>query len=284
MSEYPFQFAVLRYIHDPATQEFLNVGVVLYSREASFLRARISRRYRRLSDAFLKQVNGNHYRRVADHLERAVSRIQDRFQKELALEEMPTHIEVTLGQILSPDDSSLVFGGVGAGMTENLSDELDHLYDRLVDRYVDREDLPSRNEDDVWRVYKRQLDRAQVTPRLETDVTIHAPRYDESYVFRSAWRNERIHPLEPVSFDLVRPESIKEKAHKWLGRTVALEGTDELGILYLLVGGPQQEKLQHVYDQALLFLRNEIRLECEIVEEQDAAAFSKRLAAKMNNH
>ncbi len=46
MNEVPFQFAVLRYIHDPATQEFLNVGIVVYSKEARYIRAQVSSRYR----------------------------------------------------------------------------------------------------------------------------------------------------------------------------------------------------------------------------------------------
>ena len=283
MNEYPFQFAVLRYIHDPATQEFMNVGVALYSKEARFLEARINTRYGRLSKAFLTQVNGSHYRRVTSHLSRAIERIHGRYQNEFPFEELPAQIEVVLSQILSPDDSSLVFGGFGAGLAEDLNEELAHLFDRLVERYVDRGELPSRDEDDVWRVYKEEFDRVHVTPLLETGVTIRSPRYGQSYELRSAWRNERIHPLEPVSFDLVHAGSITYKANKWIGRTIALHGSKELGTLYMLVGAPRREELQHVYQEALYYLQNEIPLDCEVVEEQDAPVFSERLAEMMNS-
>jgi hypothetical protein len=45
---------------------------------------------------------------------------------------------------------------------------------------------------------------------------------DYQYDFRFAWKNNIWHLYEPVSFDLVDPGSIREKANKWLGRGVAL--------------------------------------------------------------
>jgi len=30
----PYTFSILRYVHDPVTQEFINIGVAVYSREA----------------------------------------------------------------------------------------------------------------------------------------------------------------------------------------------------------------------------------------------------------
>lgn len=285
MSEVPFQFAVLRYIHDPATEEFINVGVAVYSREERFLKAKISQKYQRLSDTFLSaNVNGSYYRRIANSLENAILRLHRRYQNELALEELPAQIESVLAQVLTPDNSSLVFGRFGGGVTDNLTEELIYLYQRLVERYTEAEDTPSRDEEEIWRVYREEFDRLDVTRRLEMGVTLRSPRYDQNYEFRSAWRNERLHPLEPVSFDLVRPGSIREKANKWVGRSIALEGNEEIGTLYMLVGAPRRAELRHTYEQALLYLKNEMRLDCEIVEERDAPEFSEKLAKMMSQH
>lgn len=46
----PYSFAVLRYIHNIVTGEFINVGVVLYSPKARFLSALCTARYGRVSN------------------------------------------------------------------------------------------------------------------------------------------------------------------------------------------------------------------------------------------
>ena len=37
----PFQFKVLRYIHDSFTGEFLNIGLALYSQSAPYLQVKL---------------------------------------------------------------------------------------------------------------------------------------------------------------------------------------------------------------------------------------------------
>jgi hypothetical protein len=34
-----YSFSVLRYVHDPVTQEFVNIGVAVFSPEARYFRA-----------------------------------------------------------------------------------------------------------------------------------------------------------------------------------------------------------------------------------------------------
>lgn len=35
----PYSFSILRYVHDPVTQEFINIGVAVYARESGFIRS-----------------------------------------------------------------------------------------------------------------------------------------------------------------------------------------------------------------------------------------------------
>ena len=44
-----FTYTVLRYVHDIATGEFVNMGVALYAPEAKYISAICSARYGRLS-------------------------------------------------------------------------------------------------------------------------------------------------------------------------------------------------------------------------------------------
>jgi hypothetical protein len=59
----PDTFSVLRYVHDPVTAEFVNIGVALYAPEARYLNALCTSRYQRLSNMF-EPVDGDHFRQI----------------------------------------------------------------------------------------------------------------------------------------------------------------------------------------------------------------------------
>ncbi len=290
MREYAFQYAVLRYVHDPVTQEFLNAGVVLYCKDAGYFRAIVSSRYRRLSEAF-PTLDGNHYRRIVTSVESAVAAVQrrinpavDQSATQLPLtHELPDRIEPMLAQVIQPDDSALVFGGLGGGLVADLDAELDHLYRRLVERYVDAQDYETRTDEEVWHSYREELDRHHLTQQLGS-VTIKSPTYE--YKFSHAWKNERWHPLESVSFDLVQSASILDKANRWIGRVATLADSDQLGTLYMLVGAPHNEELSEAYGNAIWNLRNKMPASAsvEVIEEDAAADFSRRLAEMITGH
>lgn len=280
MNEHPFQFAVLRYVHDPVTQEFINVGIVIYSPEARYLRASINSLYARLSDTF-QEINGEYYRRLVDFLERRFAQLGYDMREPKLFEEMPPQIEVILAHVIPPDDSSLVFGGYGSGLSDDLDRELSVLYGRLVARYASREERASRDDAQVWSVFRRELDRHDIVPHLQP-VTIRTDKY--KHTFDYAWRNERYHPIEPVSFDLLIAQSIRNKADRWIGRTVNLSKSPDMGKLYLLLGAPSAPTLLDEYRNAVDNLDAYIPIEHEIVEESDAASFSRKLARMIAEH
>jgi len=280
MSEYLFQFAVLRYMHDPATQEFLNIGIVVYSKEARYVRASISTKYRRLSQAF-KSINGDYYRRIANYIEMRFLQIHNQFQNHKLFEDLPDQIEVILNKVLPPDDSSLVFGGHGGGLTDDLDTELIRLYSRLVEKYVETDERPSRADDEVWQTYRKELDRHQITLHL-SPVTIQTPTYQ--YEFAHAWKNERWHPIEPISLDLVHETSILDKANRWIGRAASLEDSLDIGTLYMLLAAPRRDELKSGYQKAIHNLREKIRIPLELVEEDEATEFSEKFAEMIQAH
>lgn len=279
-AETVFQYAILRYVHDPVTQEFLNVGVVVYAPQARYLDCLVTTRYARLSDAFAG-INGEHFRRQVNYVERRLQQLSQQ-QAQLGLfEDHQPGIQTVLRQVLNDDDSSLVFGGYGSGLTDDLSEQLRSLFARLVERYVSHEDRPSRTEEEVWQTYRQEFDRLNVTPELST-VTIRTETYH--YEFDHAWKNERWHPVEPVSFDLVHERNILDKASKWVGRMLMLADSPEMGTLYLLLGAPRRDDVQQAYHHAVANLKAKASVALEVVEEQNAAQFSARLAAMIADH
>jgi len=286
MSEYAFQFAVLRYVHDIVTQEFMNVGIVVYSPDARYVRAQLSQRYGRISKAF-QGINGDYYRQLVGHIERRFAQLEKELRTErLPLwDDVPAQIEVLLARVVPPNDASLTFGGVGGGITDDLDAETERLYQRLVERYIERPERPSREDDEVWAVYRQQFDVYNLQTALQP-VTIATPTY--RYEFKRAWQNERWHPMEAVSFDLMHDTSIRDKATQWIGRAATLADSDKLGTLYLLLGAPprEDERLYAAYEDAKTNLQTKIPLTLEhrLVEESEAAEFSEELAAIIQRH
>ena len=68
MSKIPYSFSVLRYVHDPVTQEFANIGVVLYSRSARYLDAMCTVNYGRISNMF-GEIDGNKFRQTTRYVQ-----------------------------------------------------------------------------------------------------------------------------------------------------------------------------------------------------------------------
>ena len=49
-----YSFSILRYVHDPITEEFINIGVVVYSKEQRYLNALCDPHYGRISRCLQK--------------------------------------------------------------------------------------------------------------------------------------------------------------------------------------------------------------------------------------
>lgn len=64
--------------------------------------------------------------------------------------------------ILPRDDSSLQWSGVGSGRTADPAEALERLFDRMVTRYDERPAVPARDDEDVWRHFKRTLEARRV--------------------------------------------------------------------------------------------------------------------------
>jgi hypothetical protein len=100
---------------------------------------------------------------------------------------------------------------------------------------------------------------------------------DDEVDFEYAWKNEQWHCLEPLSFDLTAAESIREKAHRWLGQIMSVKDAEDRFKVYLLLGEPQTERLKPAFEKALSIL-GKMPVEKELIREADAAWFSEQLA------
>ena len=274
-----FTYTVLRYVHDIATGEFVNMGVALYAPEAKYISAICSPRYGRLSKMFL-DVNGDHLRSVMRYIQARFEEHATKFNSELPLAGKPKGILEIAHSILPPDDSSLQWSEPNGGITENPAATLDQLYARLVEKYEQREKLPSRQDDDVWKIFPKELETKQVLARMQPKRII-AKDYDHE--FEHAWRNGTWNLYQPISMDLLDADSILDKANRWLGRATNLKDSDDQFHLWVLLGEPRIEKLRPAFTKAMNIL-HKMPVRKDFIGEKDASQFSNDLAEEMEKH
>jgi hypothetical protein len=182
--------------------------------------------------------------------------------------------------VLGPDDSALQWSPMGSGLTAEAEATLDQLYRRFVLANDRQGIVHRRQEEDVWRHFSRELEQRQVLKHF-TPKTI-AVR-DDHLEFKHAWKNGIWHCLVPVSFDLANAESIRDKAHRWLGQLTSVADSAEPFKLYFLTAEPSQAELRPAYDSAVSIL-NKAPAPSETVSERDAASLAERLQSEVAAH
>lgn len=275
-----YTYLVLRYVHDIVSGEQLNVGVVVYSPKAEFLGALCRPTYARLSRAF-PGLRGESFKAIARYIQSELERIAEQLQTTSSREAVspPTILEIAT-RVLPRDESSFQWSSPALGVSDNLSQTLEELYERLVTRFDEREQAERRSDEDVWRYYKKDLEARRLLQRLRPK-TITTK--DDEIEFKHAWKNGSWHCLEPVSFDLMRSDSIREKAHRVLGELTSIREAPERFKVYLLVGKPQTKDMSEAFEKALGIL-GKAPTEKEIISEDEAPEFLDRFAQLIVQH
>ena len=275
--KFPYSFSVLRYRHDATTGEFLNVGIALYSREAGFLRAICSTKYERITQLFT-QIDGNKFRSVVRFVQEHINSMGEDLPSELPFEP-GLAISALLARVLPPDDSSLQFSDAGVGLSNDLEATLLELFERYVQQY-EKENYTRREDEDVWKVFREPLVRRRVSDRL-VPKKIAARNYE--YEFQHSWKNEVWHVCEPISFDLVQPSSILDKANRWLGRAMSLAEGQERFQMYVLLGEPCDRSLKNTFGKAKNILQK-MPIQTKFISETEAEEFADDVARQIREH
>jgi hypothetical protein len=274
-----YSYTILRYVHDTTTGEFVNVGVALYAPDAKYASALCRSTYGRLAKVF-PGLDGDNFKQLMRFIQARLDELGARLREELPLQKSSASIMDLAHAVLPPDDSSLQWSPMGAGLTENPSDTLERLFQRLVLRYDDKPPEISRTDDDVWRAYRKPLEAKHVLKYL---VPKKIAVQDDEVDFAYTWKNDVYHCLEPVSFDLLGAESIRDKAHRWLGHLQSIKNAKERFKVYMLLGEPRQPHLRSEFQKAVSIL-NKIEAPKELVLEDRAEEFSKKFAKKIQSH
>lgn len=274
----PYSYVTLRYVHDVVTGEFANIGVVVYAPDLRVLETRFTTSYERLNAIFLK-IDHAHFRSLMRYLSSRFAEMAEELQNSLDL--LPVAgIHELVRRVLPPDDSSLQWSPAGGGLSDDLPKTTQTLYLRLVERYVKGTESASRTDEEIAKPFKLRLERKHVAQKV-SEKRIEAKDYQ--YKFDFGWKNSIWHLYEPVSFDLVNPSSIVEKANTWLGRGTALSDAREEFKIYFLLGEPKDPANHQAFEHARHLLEK-IPGNKRLVRESEVEAFADEVAGEITKH
>jgi hypothetical protein len=277
----PYTYSVIRYLHDPATGEMLNIGVILSAPAEGFIDARLEYHYERLSETFVN-FDGEHYRQTLKRFMAALDDLRERATGQTLFDLVDRPFDAgRFGQLVWPDaELSFQLGPVMAGVTDDPASTVDVIFNRMVTSQYAKKTTQARTDDDVWAIYQPSLLRRKIVRNLRSTV-IQTSKVEIK--FEHAFRNEKWHMLQPMSMDYVKKESIQNKAARWLGNGIGLQESPEVGCLYILFGPPQMDAHKAAYERAKNLL-HEMPVRHEFIEEDAAEDFAEFIHSYMRQH
>jgi len=273
-----YTYTIVRYVHDVATREFVNVGVILHVPSLGLVEARARPSITRLRGVF-PDLDREAFQRLMQAVERCVSTVAKEV-REAGLFDEGLDAAGIAARALPKDDSSLQWSEpAGAGLTDNPAKTIDRLHERFVTRY-EKKGSHRRTDDEVWRPFRQKLEERHLASLLRESTFTGGV---DEIVFKHAWKNGVWHAYEALSFDLSDAEHIKIKAREWRGHLSAVADTTKLLRLHFLVGAPQRADLHDAYAKALAILEK-APVKPEIFEEGQIDMLVDRLEDEARRH
>lgn len=271
MTVYPYTYSLLRYVHDPVAGESVNVGVVLVSEEARFIGVKCRRNTGRLTKIF-PDMDRAAYGSIVRHAEAKAAKLGKQAENQMIFDTIGSSDSVAIS-LLPHDDSAFQWSEIRSGISKKPQKTLELLFERMVAKYDEPAALRKKNDSDVWRTFRTELEERQVLKHFHKTVIRSS---DDTLEVDHAFKNGVWHCLEPLSFDLSDEDYIKDKAYKWAGHLTSVQDQRSDFKIYFLVGEPQDTKLAKAFNTAVNILRKP-EVDIEIFRESEVEDLSDLL-------
>ena len=272
MTKHGYSYAVLQYRHDVWVGEVLNIGVLLYSETARFLKLKSRTGQGRIANAYPDLD----YSALRD----AVKALERRFDKIAASSGLflPSGGAIEIGRkVLIPDDSSLFWGIGGSGIALNPEEALAKLFTRFVGQYDKAAGRDTRSDEMVFEAVRRKLELAELYQRVQPYVV--RSKF-ATIPFEHAIQNGIWHVIQPLSFDSADEDRMLDKAAKWAGRLQSISDCEGKVRPYFVTGKPSIQSLMPQYRKMVEFLRAS-PMQPVVVDEEQADDLVSEVTERM---
>lgn len=250
----PYHFALLRFVPSAAAEEFVNVGVVLWSVDDRILHFRMSERSSRLS-AFFREFDRGAYRQMALAMAARLNALRGTERAPRMMMSHPESLQEVMDRAAPRDESGFQWSEIGGGVAVDPERRVQQLYAELVERHEATGPRERRDEVAIWASVEDKLIRHDLigSGAVARGVEFVAPNY--SYRFKAAWKNGVAQFLEPISLDYLDAAGVIEKANTWSGRLFNLSAGDSPFQFTGVVSTPARTDLREPFDRAVKILR-----------------------------
>ena len=278
----PYSYSFLRYHHEPLSGEFVNIGLLLWAPKSQYLGFQATENSTRLSQ-FFGGFDPSDYKSLIKRLDKGFQNLASEFSEQkaqLALEDRPESARDVATRVVPHDSAALRWSPSRGGLTKSPQVELANLYARHILHHssLSAEQVAESAHEtrDARTVYRQHFEQAFKQPLVSKLIRTHHVQTDlTDHLFPQAWKNGVWNVYETLSFDLVRPDTIRNKAHKYESLTRWIKEDQEINVTYLL-GKPSSNKA--AYDTARKLLKHS---KASLIEEDEAKDFASELKSKV---
>lgn len=279
MTEY--SYVILKYRHDAAADEVMNVGVVMFAPATGQVGVISLSKYGRLSEAFAN-FDGQLYHAIMNRLANQLNILNVRMSEGLfqVVERQQFEDAGALVRTAWPDQGLAYFiSPVLFGICNDVEKELAQLHERFVTSQHDERTGPARFSDDaVWSGLRAVLSRRGIDGVLQPKTLgISEIEFDHAY------KNGKWHVIEPVSLDYINPSQIKERALLTVGKASAVRDLPDFGTFHIVIGKPLRVATEKQFSNAINLLKT-MPVRHEIVLPHEVEDFAARLEADLEKH
>ncbi len=279
MNQPHYSASYLRYVHDPVTGEFANVGVLVWaplSRELYFVGTARTQRLGRFFHDFCDED----HQKIIGYAQKEFAKLAEKLRKQA---ELPFDLSAAcardLGLIVIPfDDATYQWSPSFGGYTVDAKAIAEEIFQEAIGVHQKKAPGSARRSEQV--IYKEHYQATFESERVKPFILPHlveAPRV--AYEFQRAYQNGVWNCFEIVSLDYHNPETIEQRSLQWDARVRHLQDGSDKAKIHLLLGKPSEGMLRE-YAKAKDLMGSSNN--AEIIEEDGAADFCKELEEKVS--
>jgi hypothetical protein len=278
----PYEFVIVRYMHDAFAGELVNIGVVFLDAAGRRLLWRYNPKYARLGQTYAN-FDGQGFRRVVSLLESLAARArvehgldggEDMYPRE------PVRLKALLCKLFPADTPCLQTSEVFGGVADVPERQFGELFVELIDRTDASAPRARRDDEEIWGRVEALLRERDLLRRLVTGAVLASKHYEQR--FRASWSNGVTQYLEPVSMDYLNGQEVIDVAMRWVGRLADLSRAAEFKFT-AVVSPPPIEDLRSYFDRAVGILRDAEQVR-EVVSEDKFEGFLAEIERDLAEH
>lgn len=280
-------YSILQYKHSQALGEVLNIGVLVYVPSVKKLYFIHPEKLIRLRFAYPHLTSE---KTIKAYLKSFTDKIHNLNKQsdifiDFGLEKSLNYFAET--ELIPQDASSLQFTESRRGI--EYTDNIELLIKQLYNSYLLAFESPightsQINEEALISKYKSLLKTLDTENNGE--LIKNSKRFFYDYVldvdsqkhfkFDVAWQNGTLNLVKPISFDVIKPETIINKAYRYFGQFTDLEGyaKSKNYRFDLIIAKPQDKSLYKSYDTALELLHKPDNV--KIVLDKDLPDYTQK--------